>query len=395
MKNNKNRISLLLGISLFLNLILFFFLFPKNKIRFRFLIMQVLGYTVPKSTPNLKSVLQLSEFQPISELETTYTRIQFPSIPFIESHGHLGSYFKTTPESITKAMDQVPIQYLINLSLKTGQEFLKLKQEYNDPRILHFSTFNWKRVSESDDYPDLILNDLKEDIKNGTRGIKLWKDFGLYVRKRNGERLKLNDLSLDKIFQECANNNLVISIHTADPKAFFKPIDEKNERYLELMNHPEWSFSGEEFPKFEELMKEREELFKRHPNLTFVALHFGEFAHNLKEAEKLLQENPNVYIDIAARIDELGRQPYSAREFFIKWQDRILFGTDGPVDFGKLEIYARFLETKDEYFDYHTPYKPKKGFWKIYGLGLPKEILEKIYFKNAIKIFQLERNVRR
>lgn len=390
MKNNKNRTFIFLVISLILNFILVFFLFPKNQVRFRFFILKLLGYYTPSSPLEKKSFLLLSEFQPISELETNYSKIQFPSMPFIESHGHLGKYFNTTPENVYQTMNQVPLLYFINLSLTTGQDFLKIKQEYNDPRIIHFSTFNWKRVKESEEYPTLILNDLREDIKNGTKGIKLWKDFGLLIRKRNGERLKLNDPSLDIIFEECANNNLVISIHTADPKAFFKPIDEKNERYLELINHPEWSFYGNEFPKFEEVLKEREELFQKHPNLTFIALHFGEYAHNLKEAERLLKENPNVYIDIAARIDELGRQPYSAREFFIKWQDRILFGTDGPIDFGKLEIYARFLETKDEYFDYHPPYKPKKGFWKIYGLSLPKEVLEKIYFKNALKVFKLE-----
>lgn len=388
MKNNKNRFLTLLIISLILNLVLLFFLFPKNQVRFRFWVMNIFGFArnsqIPKITP-----IFLQDFQPISQLKTEPTKLSFPSIPFIESHGHLGKYFQTTPETLKAEMDKVPILYFINLSFTTREKFLELKKEYSDPRIIHFSTFDWRHVSQSEDYVNLILQDLKMDIQNGTKGIKLWKDFGLHVKKKNGERLRLNDPSLDPIFEECARNQLIISIHTVDPKAFFDPIDEKNERYLELMNRPEWSFYGEKFPKFEEVLQEREALFKRHPNLTFIALHFGELSHDLKEADRLLRENPNVYFDIAARIDELGRQPYSAREFLIKWQDRILFGTDGPIDLGKLEIYARFLETKDEYFDYHPPYKPKKGFWKIYGLGLPKEVLEKIYFKNAMKVFRL------
>jgi predicted TIM-barrel fold metal-dependent hydrolase len=310
----------------------------------------------------------------------------------IETHGHLNltgiGLIDMSPEKVSKEMDRLKIKKFINLSFKTGYKFKDMKNNYNDNRIIHFSTFNWQRMKETEDFVPLMLNDLKVDIANGSRGIKLWKDFGLHFKKKNGERLKLNDPILDPLFQECSNAGLIISIHTGDPSAFFEPMDEKNERYEELLRRPEWHFPKEKFPALDTVLNERDALFKKFPNLIFIALHFGEYPNRLNLAEKMLSENPNVYVDIAARIDELGRQPYKARAFFQKFQDRILFGTDGEPDQGKLEIYSRFLETEDEYFDYFPEHKPRKGFWKIYGLGLEKKILEKIYYKNAERLFK-------
>ncbi len=386
MQNKKIKYVLIL--SLILNILLvLFFVFPKNKIRLEILFYKIISVPTSGTVPDFKSTMLLEEFKPVSVLDNQDKRTsKYNSIPIIETHGHLGKMFKTSPTEQSEKFTKYNVKKFINLSFTTGEDFVNLKKEYNDTRIIHFSTFNWKRLSE-ENFSELMLEDLKLDIKNGSKGIKLWKDFGLYNKLKNGERLKMDDPRLDKLFEECAKNNLIISIHTADPFAFFSPIDEKNERYEELIRHPEWSFQDKKFPKFEEVLKERENLFKRHKNLRFVALHFGEYAHDLEKAEKLLSENPNVSLDIAARIDELGRQPEKAKKFFEKFQDRIFFGMDGAIDLGKLEIYSRFLETTDEYFDYHPSHKPRKGFWKIYGLGLKKEILEKIYYKNADKFY--------
>jgi predicted TIM-barrel fold metal-dependent hydrolase len=391
MKNNKNRIHFFLILSLLLNLILGVFLFRENQIRFKFWGLRVLGFLSPKSLPDFRDDLRITEFNPkplLTGIEDGRPN-KLPSFPVVETHGHIGRFFKTTPEGLTKSMDQAGIKFFINLSFTTGDDYVKLQKEYNDPRIVHFSTFNWKRMEESDDFVNLMLSDLRKDIENGSKGIKLWKNFGLSLKKKNGQRLKLSDPILDSLFQECAKHGLIISIHTVDPPSFFFPINSENERYEELIRKPEWSFYGTEYPSFEEVLEERNELFKRHKNLKFIALHFGEYAHDLEKAAKILEDHPNVYLDIAARIDELGRQPYRARDFFIKWQDRIFFGTDGPVDLGKFEIYSRFLETKDEYFDYYPNHKSRKGFWKIYGIELPKEVLEKIYYKNAYSFFNL------
>lgn len=384
----KNKLKSLLILSLFLNLCFLFFLFPQNQIRTKFFFLRLIGSQIATNEiPTFSPLVLVQNFQPISLLRSEDKRIsKLPTMPVIETHGHLGKFFKTTPEQVSKQLTELGIQKFINLSFTTGDEFLELKKEYSDPRIIHFSTFNWKRLEEQNSI-ELMLADLRKDISNGTKGIKLWKNFGLHLKKHNGERLKIDDPELDPIFAECEKAGLIISIHTADPEAFFSPIDEKNERYEELLRHPEWSFYSSEFPTLETVLTERNNRFKRHPKLKFVALHFGEYANDLIKAEELLLNNPNVYVDIAARIDELGRQPYKAKDFFTKFSDRILFGVDGPPDRGKLEIYSRFLETKDEYFDYYPPHKSRKGIWKIYGLGLEKSVLEKIYRKNAESLF--------
>lgn len=385
----KNIFKILISVSVLLNVILFVFLFPENKVRAKFFVMNLLGFQAPESRIKFSDILLIQDYDPVSTLQSPDTRtVKMPSLPIIETHGHLGKFFNTTPDEVTKQMNEFNMKGFINLSFTTGKDFVEMKKKYSDPRIIHFSTFNWKRMEESEDFVPLMLKDLQEDISNGTRGIKLWKNFGLNLKKKNGERLKMDDPVLDPLFQLCSDSKLLVSIHTADPVAFFSPIDSKNERFEELLRHPEWSFSSKEFPAFETVMQERENLFKRHPNLIFVSLHFGEYASDLQKIDKLLSENSNVYIDLAARIDELGRQPLKSGEFIARYSDRILFGTDGPPDKGKLEIYSRFLETKDEYFDYYPSHKPRKGFWKIYGLGLDKKILEKIYFKNAEKLYK-------
>ncbi len=385
----KNKIKILFFLSVLGNILFLIYQIPFVQVKLRFLIINSFGYSAPKNVPYIRRNVLIQDYYPTPILDAKDYRLKkLPSYPVFETHGHLGFPFSEKPEEVSKRLTELGIQKFINLSFKTGNDFQKLKENYKDPRIIHFSTFNWKRMRESENFVPLMLEDLKKDISNGTKGIKLWKDFGLMFKKRNGERLKMNDPILDPLFQECAKAKLIISIHTADPKSFFSPIDEKNERYEELLRHPEWSFSTEEFPSFEEVLKERDELFGRHPSLKFVSLHFAEYAHDLKKAGMLLLKDKNVYLEISARVDELGRQPNSTKRFFEKFQDRLLFGTDGPPDPGKYEIYSRFLETEDEYFDYYPGNKNRKGFWKIYGLGLNKSILEKIYYQNANKIFR-------
>lgn len=385
----KNKMKILLFCSIFLNIILLLYSVPAIPIKIKFMIINAFGYITPSSAPIIKKHIFIEDYKPLPVLDSTDRRMnKLPLYPVFETHGHLGFPFSENPEEITKKLNDLGIFKFINLSFKTGKEYKNIKLKYNDPKIIHFSAFNWKRLKESENFIQLMLDDLKKDIANGSKGIKLWKDFGLMFKKKNGERLKMNDPILDPLFQECARSKLIIAIHTADPKSFFSPIDEKNERYEELLRHPEWSFASDEFPQLETVLKERDELFARHPNLIFVSLHFAEYANDLNKAEKLLENNKNVYLEFSARIDELGRQPFSTKKFFEKFQDRIFYGTDGTPDKGKYEIYSRFLETNDEYFDYTPPHKPRKGFWKIYGLGLNRQILEKIYFKNANNIFK-------
>ena len=383
----KNKKQTLLIFSLICNLILLFLIFPVNRARIRILFFSIIGYS-SGNVPNFRDTLLVTEFKPKSQFKQINSNKHVPSFPVIESHGHLGLFFKTNPAQVSKDLDDLNIEYFINLNTRGGKDFLEIKKEYNDKRILHFTSFRWDYLKEADGVSK-ILSTLKSDFEAGARGVKLWKNFGLELKKPNGERLRLDDEILEPIFQEIEKQEKIVSIHTADPEAFFYPIDETNERYEELIRHPEWSFNSEEFPKFHEIIEERDRMFKKYPKIKFVSLHFGEFAHRLEDADKLLTTNPNVSIDIAARIDELGRHPIQTREFFAKWQDRILFGMDGAPEKEKVAIYVRFLETTDEYFDYYPNNKPRKGIWKIYGLGLPTPILKKIYYENTKILLKL------
>jgi predicted TIM-barrel fold metal-dependent hydrolase len=177
-----------------------------------------------------------------------------------------------------------------------------------------------------------------------------------------------------------------VLIHTADPAAFFETIDERNERWEELHRRPDWSFHGPQFPKHEELLAALLRVVKRHPKTTFIGAHVASKAEDLATVGQWLDEHPNLYVDIASRIAELGRQPVTARKFFLKYQDRIIFGTDGPWPVERVRLYWRFLETEDEYFPYSEKEFPPQGFWNIYGIHLPDDVLRKVYAQNAARI---------
>src|SRR6476646_1044024 len=200
------------------------------------------------------------------------------------------------------------------------------------------------------------------------------------------------------MWDACGQLNLPVAIHVSDPVAFFTPPDRFNERYEELNNHPDWSFYDHDFPSNAELLEARNRMFSRHPKTRFIVLHAGNFSEDLPNVSETLDRSPNMTVDIAARIGELGRQPRTARKFFDKYQDRILFGTDASAGtatpqqtFGDplYEIYFRFLETEDEYFDYAPAPVPPQGRWRIYGIGLPENILRKVYHDNAARLLDL------
>jgi predicted TIM-barrel fold metal-dependent hydrolase len=223
---------------------------------------------------------------------------------------------------------------------------------------------------------------LEKDIKAGALGLKIFKELGLRVRRADGSRLKLDDPELDPIWETCARLSVPVLIHTADPAPFFEPIDYANERWLELALYPDRRYQDAAFPRFEELMTERDRMFARHPKTKFIAAHLAWHANDLERLSRLLDRLPNVYTETGAVLAELGRQPRAARAFMIQYQDRVLFGKDSyqPDEY---PYYWRTFETADEYFDYYRDYH---AFWKLYGLDLPDEVLRKLYYKNARKL---------
>jgi predicted TIM-barrel fold metal-dependent hydrolase len=242
---------------------------------------------------------------------------------------------------------------------------------------------DWSDLHSSGFFQRAVEN-LRSFVEAGACGLKIWKDLGLQLRDANGELLRIDDVRLAPLFDEAAKLGVPVMFHIADPDAFFLPIDRFNERYEELAAHPDWGFHGSQYSK-DELLEQRDRVFARHPQTTFVAAHMAEKPENLGYLDKLLSTHPNVFVDMSARTAELGRQPYTARDFFVKHADRILFGTDLVPSIEMYRLHFRFLETADEYFEYPS-HASRQGRWNIYGLHLPDDVLRKIYRENALRL---------
>jgi predicted TIM-barrel fold metal-dependent hydrolase len=240
-----------------------------------------------------------------------------------------------------------------------------------------------------DKFPEWAAKRLRFQKERGAEGLKIWKPFGLLVRDDGDGLVRVDDPRLDPIWETAGELRLPVLIHVADPVAFFDPVDETNERWEELGNHPDWAFSSSPFPSFMEIMDGLNRLVMRHSNTTFIGAHLGCYGENLRWVGQMLEECPNYYIDISARLGELGRQPYTARKFLIQYQDRILFGSDMGPDPDEYRIYFRFLETDDEYFNYNSSDVPLQGRWYVCGMYLPDEVLKKIYHDNAVRVLGL------
>jgi predicted TIM-barrel fold metal-dependent hydrolase len=220
--------------------------------------------------------------------------------------------------------------------------------------------------------------------------LKIWKGFGLTVRDHHGDLVKVDDPRLQPLWETARELDLPVVIHVADPVAFFDPLDETNERWEELVGHPDWAFTSPPFPSFLSIMDQLANLVARHPHTTFIGAHVGCYAENLGWVSTLLDRCPNFYVDISARIAELGRQPYTARRFFMHYSDRILFGSDMGPDVEAYRISYRFLESDDEYFNYDTGDVPLQGRWHVHGLYLPEDVLKKVYSENARSVLRME-----
>jgi predicted TIM-barrel fold metal-dependent hydrolase len=358
--------------------------------------------------------LPLSEFEPRSMLHVPETRVARPRFPVIDVHTHLTFGRRGPGEGIDtligakealSVMDRKGIRTMVNLTGGTGAGFEQALAAFDRAAPGRFRScveLSYARVGETG-FPKLQADAVGRARSAGAVGLKVLKSLGLTLRDGGpqGPLIEVDDRRFDPTWEVCAAADMPVFIHTADPEAFFLPIDRFNERWDELGHHPDWSFHGRDFPSFRALMEARDRVFARHPRTTFVALHVGHDAENLGFVSETLERFPNVMVEIGARIGELGRQPRTARRFFERHQDRILFGTDAvPPPAGEstpqqvfkdelYEIYYRFLETEDEYFDYAPAPVPPQGRWRIYGLGLPEPILKKVYHENAVRLLKL------
>jgi len=365
-----------------------------------------------------KMPLDLSEFQPKSMLHVKETRVERSRFPVIDVHTHLSfaaenrngvpltgkRKYPATPEELLKVMDRKNIRTLVNLTGGYGAGLEECLAKFHKPypdRFLVFTEPDWTRSNEPG-YGKFQADEIARAHRAGARGLKILKTLGLYLRANvtQGPLVKIDDRRFDAMWEACAALKMPVAIHTADPEAFFLPTDRFNERFEELNNHPDWSFYDKDFPSFRELMEARNRVFARHRETTFIALHVGHDAENLAYVTECLDRFPNMLVELGARLNELGRQPRAARKFFDRYQDRILLGTDAvprgvqtPQQiFGDelYEIYYRFLETEDEYFDYAPAPIPPQGRWRIYGLSLPESILSKVYEENAARVLSVK-----
>jgi predicted TIM-barrel fold metal-dependent hydrolase len=281
-------------------------------------------------------------------------------------------------------MDQLNEGIMVNLSGGSGEDLVaKLKNvnEHYPNRFAIFANVDFSGVGNPN-WGKQAAAQLEEDVKNGAKGLKVYKSLGLRNNDVNGNRIPVDDPRLDPIWAKCAELGIPVLIHSADPKSFWDPMDSSNERWLELKTHPRRKRSATDPAPWQQIIDEQHRMFKKHPKTNFINAHMGWYANDLDRLGELMDEIPNMNVGIAAVIAELGRQPKRAKEFFIKYQDRIVFGKDSwkPEEF---PTYFRVLETADEYFPY---YKKYHAFWAMYGLDLPDEVLKKVYYKNALNL---------
>jgi predicted TIM-barrel fold metal-dependent hydrolase len=374
------------------------------------------GWQPPRRRP-APAALDLRQFQPRSMLQVPETHVQRARLPVIDFHTHLGfsatrvagvphgeqMKFLAPPDELLAVMDRVNLRIMVNLTGGVGRGLHESVQRYQAPhpdRFLTFTEPRWDRANLAT-YARDQADDVESAHQRGARGLKVLKTLGLYLRERitSGPLVRIDDRRFDPMWETCAALQMPVAIHVSDPEAFFLAIDRFNERFEELNSHPDWSFHGRDFPSHRQLLDARNRVLARHPKTTFVALHVGNNAENLGFVSECLDRYPNMHVEIGARVGELGRQPRSARRFFDRYQDRILFGTDAVPHgvetpqqvFGQqlYAIYFRFLETEDEYFDYAPAPTPPQGRWRIYGIGLPDSILRKVYYDNAARLLGL------
>ena len=330
--------------------------------------------------------LTVEEYTPRSTLVVAEHQVPRAKFPVIDVHSHHRPGFSQAQwTGIVGEMDQLNLQVLVNLSGGWGSQLARgletIKESPHPDRMVFFANLDFSR-GVTPGFGERAAAQLEQDVAAGAVGLKFFKNFGISVRDENGQRVPVDHPELDPVFEACARLDIPVLIHVGEPLSFYEPVDKLNERWLELTLLPNRRMPSDRYPIFDEMMAERDRLFARHPNTRFIAAHMGWHANDLGRLGRLLDRLPNVYPETAAILYELGRQPRAAREFFVKYQDRVLFGKD-TYRASEFPYYWRVFETADEYFDYYRRYH---AFWQLYGIDLPDEVLRKVYYVNALKV---------
>jgi predicted TIM-barrel fold metal-dependent hydrolase len=330
--------------------------------------------------------MDFEEYDPPSSLVVPEHKLTHAKFPFIDVHNHQFSMDAQNLASLEAEMDKLNMKVMVNLSGRGrgSTEFLEKTlanvKAHAPKRFIVFTNMDFAAIDDPE-WQGRMLKQLEEDVKKGANGLKIYKTLGLFAKDGKGERIHIDDPRIGPIWDKCGELGIPVLIHAADPKQFWEPIDKNNERWLELKLHPGRRHDTDPV-SWQTVIDEQHNMFKQHPKTKFINAHLGWYGSDLKKLGELLDRFPNMYTEIGAVIAELGRQPRTAREFLIKYQDRVMFGKDSWVP-EEYTTYFRVLETADEYFPYHKRYH---AFWRMYGLDLPDDVLKKIYYKNAIKV---------
>ena len=351
------------------------------------------------------SEVLLKDYRPECLLKVASHVPERARFPVIDAHNHL--FGELPAEKLVEVMDAVGVETWLNVTGNTTMPlvnntytiarrdlnyFVENYMQRYPGRFAAMTMADFAQCGDpvllkDDDFAKRCIERLEADVVAGACGLKVTKELGLFFRDRNDAMLRVDDERLAPIWQRAGELGIPVLIHVSDPIAFFQPIDRRNEHYLTLQEFPGWSFLGSHFSKWD-LLEQRNRMIARHPHTTFLLPHVANLPEELSAVDELLDAHPNVMVDFSARIDELGRQPYTARDFFVRHQDRILFGLDMPVSPEAYRCYFRFLETRDENFDY-PDYIGRFGVytrWKLFGLDLPDEVLRKVYRENALRM---------
>ena len=355
-----------------------------------------ISYFVIDKVQTKNNLMDIEEYSPISTLVVPQNPSKKSKYPFVDVHSHHWDMPIADLSGLVNEMDSLNMGYMINLSgsgfatfsgnqtlmdLNLSKSLENVKENYPN-RFGIFVNLDLNKI-DNEDFAKSSVEILENGVKEGAIGLKIYKNLGLNLKDSKGVRVSVDDKRLSPIWEACGNLKIPVLIHSGEPSPFFDPIDKYNERWLHARQKPRSFRPSDRYPSFETVMQEQFNMFKNHPNTIFINAHMGWMANDLDKLEDHLDKLPNVYTEIGAVIGELGRQPRRARKFFIDYQDRIMFGKD-TYKKSEFDVYFRVLETSDEYFDY---YRKRHGLWKMYGLNLPDEVLKKLYYKNALKLF--------
>ena len=330
--------------------------------------------------------MTVEAYEPRSTLKVPGGPVTRAKFPFVDAHGHLRGSDPARIDQMVKEMDEMNMAVFVNLSGGSGERLkanIAGTQGRYPGRFVVYANVDFSAIGQPG-WGKKAAAQLEADVKAGAQGLKIYKNLSMFQTDSDGKRVAADDPRIAPVWEKAGELGIPVLIHVGEPSPFWEPWDEHNERWLELKMFPNRRRDDpKRFASFEQTMSEQHNLFRNHPNTTFINAHLGWLGNDLARLGKLLDELPNVYTELGAVLAELGRQPITGAAFMEKYQDRVLMGKDSwdPID--GYHVYFRVLETRDEYFDY---YRKRHAHWKMYGLGLSDEVLEKVYFRNALKI---------